>query len=80
MAEQEVQLGRFFDTIIVCSVSGSMHASIIVGFKLLEKTGWRPRKLLRTAKLTAGRIWLTKDDISDADTVETIKYSASMDA
>ncbi len=32
MAQQERELGVFFDTIIVCSVTGSTHAGMIAGF------------------------------------------------
>ena len=32
VAQQEEQLGVFFDTIIVCSVTGSTHAGMIAGF------------------------------------------------
>jgi len=32
VAEQEAQLGVFFDTIVVCSVTGSTHAGMIAGF------------------------------------------------
>ncbi|KAF3932085.1 hypothetical protein ABW20_dc0105980 [Dactylellina cionopaga] len=35
--EQEKEMGVFFDTIIVCAVSGSTMAGIVAGFKLLEK-------------------------------------------
>ncbi|ETI29235.1 1-aminocyclopropane-1-carboxylate deaminase [Cladophialophora carrionii CBS 160.54] len=35
---QERQLNVFFDTIIVCAVTGSTLAGIIAGFKLLERT------------------------------------------
>ena len=31
IAEQEKELGVFFDTVIVCSVTGSSHAGLIVG-------------------------------------------------
>lgn len=31
LAEQEKQLGVFFDTLVVCSVTGSSHAGLIVG-------------------------------------------------
>lgn len=31
LAEQEKHLGIFFDTLIVCSVTGSSHAGLIVG-------------------------------------------------
>jgi 1-aminocyclopropane-1-carboxylate deaminase len=32
VAEQEAELGVFFDTIVVCSVTGSTHAGMIAGF------------------------------------------------
>jgi 1-aminocyclopropane-1-carboxylate deaminase len=32
VAEQEAELGVFFDTVIVCSVTGSTHAGMIAGF------------------------------------------------
>ncbi|HLY86897.1 MAG TPA: 1-aminocyclopropane-1-carboxylate deaminase [Gaiellaceae bacterium] len=34
VAEQEAELGVFFDTVIVCSVTGSTHAGMIAGFAL----------------------------------------------
>lgn len=34
LAEQERSLGVFFDTIVVCSVTGSTHAGMIAGFAL----------------------------------------------
>ena len=43
VAEQERQLGVFFDTIIVCSVTGSTQAGMIAGFAAL---GGRPRRVL----------------------------------
>lgn len=46
VAEQEKQLGVFFDTIIVCTVTGSTHAGMIAGFAALEEaTGVRRRVL-----------------------------------
>lgn len=36
VAEQEKQLGVLFDTIIVCTVTGSTHAGMIAGFAALE--------------------------------------------
>jgi 1-aminocyclopropane-1-carboxylate deaminase len=32
LAEQEKELGVFFDTVIVCSVTGSTHAGMVAGF------------------------------------------------
>ena len=36
VAEQERELGLFFDTIIVCAVTGSTHAGMIAGFAAQE--------------------------------------------
>jgi 1-aminocyclopropane-1-carboxylate deaminase len=46
VAEQEKQLGVFFDTIVVCTVTGSTHAGMIAGFAALEDAGGRPRRVL----------------------------------
>ncbi len=47
VAEQERQLGVFFDTIIVCTVTGSTHAGMIAGFAALqESSDDRPRRVL----------------------------------
>src|SRR5262245_9368603 len=46
VAEQEAELGVFFDTIVVCTVTGSTHAGMIAGFAALEEAGARPRRLL----------------------------------
>jgi 1-aminocyclopropane-1-carboxylate deaminase len=46
VAEQEKELGVFFDTIIVCTVTGSTHAGMIAGFAALEEAGVRPRRVL----------------------------------
>ncbi|KAK6329755.1 hypothetical protein TWF696_003619 [Orbilia brochopaga] len=35
--EQEREMGVFFDTIVVCAVTGSTMAGMVVGFKLLEQ-------------------------------------------
>ena len=44
VAEQEKAMGVFFDTIIVCTVTGSTHAGMIAGFAALEElTGVRRR-------------------------------------
>ncbi|MGB4271684.1 MAG: 1-aminocyclopropane-1-carboxylate deaminase [Propionicimonas sp.] len=46
VATQEQQLGVRFDTIIVCTVTGSTHAGMIAGFAALEElTGVRRRVL-----------------------------------
>lgn len=46
LAEQERALGVFFDTIIVCSVTGSTQAGMVAGFAALEQDGARPRRVL----------------------------------
>lgn len=46
VAEQEKELGVFFDTIVVCTVTGSTHAGMIAGFAALEQAGGRPRRVL----------------------------------
>ncbi|MFD6992273.1 1-aminocyclopropane-1-carboxylate deaminase [Streptomyces sp. NPDC059943] len=42
VARQEQELGVFFDTIVVCSVTGSTHAGMIAGFAGQD----RPRRIL----------------------------------
>jgi 1-aminocyclopropane-1-carboxylate deaminase len=44
--EQERELGVFFDTIVVCSVTGSTQAGMVAGFAALEQAGERPRRVL----------------------------------
>jgi 1-aminocyclopropane-1-carboxylate deaminase len=46
VAEQERELGVFFDTVIVCSVTGSTQAGMVAGFAALEEAGARPRRVL----------------------------------
>jgi 1-aminocyclopropane-1-carboxylate deaminase len=46
VARQEEELGVFFDTIVVCTVTGSTHAGMIAGFADLEQAGGRPRRVL----------------------------------
>jgi 1-aminocyclopropane-1-carboxylate deaminase len=46
VAEQEAALGVHFDTIVVCTVTGSTHAGMVAGFAALEElTGVRRRVL-----------------------------------
>jgi 1-aminocyclopropane-1-carboxylate deaminase len=79
--QQEEQLGTFFDTIIVCSVTGSTHAGMIAGFAGQD----RPRRVLgidasakiketrkqveRIARNTAALIGLDRDLRDDEFTV-----------
>jgi 1-aminocyclopropane-1-carboxylate deaminase len=46
VAEQERQLDVFFDTILVCSVTGSTQAGMIAGFAALTDAGGRPRRII----------------------------------
>ena len=80
---QEEELGMFFDTVVVCAVTGSTFAGMIAGFKLIEKAGGRKRRVLgidasakpqetreqvlRIAKFTAARLGLKEEDISQTD-------------
>src|SRR5688572_16907693 len=38
VAEQEKELGVFFDTIVVCTVTGSTHAGMVAGFAALQES------------------------------------------
>ncbi len=46
VAEQERELGVFFDTIVVCSVTGSTQAGMVAGFAALAGSGGRPRRIV----------------------------------
>src|SRR5690606_1034243 len=46
VAEQERELGVFFDTVIVCSVTGSTQAGMVAGFRALEQAGGRRRRVI----------------------------------
>lgn len=46
VAEQEAALGVFFDTVVVCSVTGSTQAGMVAGFAALEQAGGRKRRVL----------------------------------
>jgi 1-aminocyclopropane-1-carboxylate deaminase len=46
VAEQERAMGVFFDSIIVCSVTGSTQAGMVAGFAALAETGNRPRHVI----------------------------------
>jgi 1-aminocyclopropane-1-carboxylate deaminase len=59
VATQEAELGVFFDTIVVCSVTGSTHAGMIAGFADLETNfGGAKRRVIgidASAKIEATR-------------------------
>ncbi|HET9779458.1 MAG TPA: 1-aminocyclopropane-1-carboxylate deaminase [Propionibacteriaceae bacterium] len=46
VAEQEKHLGVFFDTIVVCTVTGSTHAGMVAGFAALEDAGGPKRQVI----------------------------------
>jgi 1-aminocyclopropane-1-carboxylate deaminase len=91
---QEKELGIFFDTIIVCAVTGSTFAGMIAGFKLAQKNGSPARKIigidasgkvqqtfdqvLRIAKNTAAKIGLSEDDITADDVILDPNYNAKV--
>ncbi len=91
---QEKELGVFFDTIIVCAVTGSTMAGMVAGFKLAEKLGARKRKVigidasakvketfdqvLRIAKQTGTKIGLEEADITEADIILDDRYHAGV--
>jgi 1-aminocyclopropane-1-carboxylate deaminase len=74
---QEREIGVFFDTIIVCSVTGSTQAGMIAGFAVAEDAGGRKRRVVgidgsatpvetrdqiaRIARRTAAAIGLGRD-------------------
>ena len=62
VAEQEKALGVHFDTIIVCTVTGSTHAGMIAGFVALEElTGVKRRVLGIDASATLDK---TRDQVA----------------
>mgnify|MGYP000244714589 CR=1 FL=1 len=61
VAQQEKEQGVFFDTIVVCTVTGSTHAGMIAGFAALEElTGVRRRVLGIDASATLDK---TRDQV-----------------
>ncbi|GAA3369893.1 1-aminocyclopropane-1-carboxylate deaminase [Streptomyces sannanensis] len=46
VAAQERESGVFFDTVVVCSVTGSTQAGMVAGFAALEEAGARPRRII----------------------------------
>ncbi|MER8045129.1 1-aminocyclopropane-1-carboxylate deaminase [Streptomyces sp. NPDC094032] len=46
VAEQERELGVFFDTVVVCSVTGSTQAGMVAGFAALAEEGGRARRVI----------------------------------
>ncbi|KAI9735197.1 MAG: hypothetical protein M1834_001787 [Cirrosporium novae-zelandiae] len=88
--EQEKALSVFFNTVVVCAVTGSTFAGMIAGFKLAQKNGSKPRKVigidasakvketfdqvLRIARFTGVKIGLRKEDIKEDDVILIDRY------
>ncbi|MBY3985697.1 1-aminocyclopropane-1-carboxylate deaminase [Rhodococcus fascians] len=67
--KQEEELGVFFDTIVVCSVTGSTHAGMIAGFAGQE----RPRRVIgidASAKIAQTRDQVARIARNTADLIE----------
>lgn len=93
VAAQEKELGVFFDTIVVCSVTGSTQAGMVAGFAALEKAGGRPRRIVgidgsakpretkkqitRIARNTARLIGLGRE-LSDDEVILDDRYHAGV--
>ncbi|MFE6428376.1 MULTISPECIES: 1-aminocyclopropane-1-carboxylate deaminase [Streptomyces] len=91
VAEQERELGVFFDTVVVCSVTGSTQAGMIAGFRALEEAGGRTRRVIgvdasaepaRTREQIAriahrtGRLVGVTSDLTEADVELDERYHA----
>ena len=87
--EQERELGVFFDTVIVCSVTGSTHAGMVAGFALQDrerrvigidgsaKPAETREQVARIARATAERIGLGRD-LRDDEVVLDDRYHAGI--
>ncbi|MBQ0849931.1 1-aminocyclopropane-1-carboxylate deaminase [Streptomyces sp. NPDC057620] len=89
VAQQEAELGVFFDTVVVCSVTGSTQAGMVAGFRALEEGGGRVRRvvgidasaepdrtreqILRIARNTGGLIGV-REEITEADVELDARY------
>ena len=85
LEQQERELGVTFDTIVVCSVTGSTQAGMIAGFAALEESGGRSRRVIgidasakvdetreqvaRIARSTAALIGVGRELVDDEITV-----------
>jgi 1-aminocyclopropane-1-carboxylate deaminase len=86
---QERELGIFFDTVIVCSVTGSTQAGMIAGNALSKrprrivgidasaKPGETRDQIARIARATAGLIGVTRE-IADAEIILDERYHAGI--
>lgn len=72
VAQQERELGVFFDTVVVCVVTGSTQAGMIAGFAALEEAGGRPRRVIgidASAKLAETRDQVTRIATATAELI-----------
>lgn len=92
VGRQEGEMGVFFDTVVVCAVTGSTMAGMVAGFKLAEKRGARKRRVvgidasakvkqtfdqvLRIAKFTGVKIGLEEGDITEEDIILDDRFHA----
>ena len=60
VARQEAELDLFFDTILVCTVTGSTHAGMIAGFALEDRPGRRVLGIDASATLEKTRQQVTR--------------------
>ncbi len=89
VAEQEARLGVFFDTVVVCSVTGSTHAGMIAGFAGQErgrrvigidgsaKPAETREQVARIARRTAELVELGRD-LRDDEIVLDERYHAGI--
>jgi 1-aminocyclopropane-1-carboxylate deaminase len=87
VAQQERELGIFFDTILVCSVTGSTHAGMVAGFAAQEadrrvigidasaKPAETREQVARIARATAALIEVGRE-LSDDEIVLDERYHA----
>ncbi|MEU5953099.1 1-aminocyclopropane-1-carboxylate deaminase [Streptomyces sp. NPDC047525] len=91
VTEQEAELGVFFDTVVVCSVTGSTQAGMVAGFAALAEEGERPRRVLgidasadpdrtreQIARITRGTAELigVQAEVKDSDIELDARYHA----
>ncbi len=73
VAEQEKALGVHFDTVVVCTVTGSTHAGMVAGFAALEDLSGVRRRVIgidASATLAQTRDQLERIARSTADLIE----------
>ncbi|MFB7506434.1 1-aminocyclopropane-1-carboxylate deaminase [Streptomyces broussonetiae] len=91
VAGQERESGVFFDTVVVCSVTGSTQAGMVAGFRALEEAGGRRRRVIgidasaepaatreqiaRIARKT-GRLIGVRQELTEADIELDERYHA----